>query len=233
MSCQRRGRPFGGSSPRRSNGPSTNSTRRSRSPSLPWRDRAAPDPNAWCSPAASTASASPSPPSHAPRPGGFGIQSAPGATTCLQARCVEKAGTRRHRVFAGTFHEDRDAVRTLDLLRIRQYLNRRDRNSENGRFAGTSKRLKGLEPSTFCMASRPTSNLLVDLLPANNAKRELCTGRGLSQISPGFAWVLSTNCPPRCRADRAPRSPGACRVAGSSSAASRESSDELCCLCWS
>jgi hypothetical protein len=29
------------------------------------------------------------------------------------------------------------------------------RKSENRRFAGTSKRLKGLEPSTFCMASRP------------------------------------------------------------------------------
>jgi hypothetical protein len=53
------------------------------------------------------------------------------------------------------FFEVRDPTRTLDLLRIRQYLNRRARKSENRRFAGTSKRLKGLEPSTFCMASRP------------------------------------------------------------------------------
>jgi hypothetical protein len=40
--------------------------------------------------------------------------------------------------FAGTFCEDRDAARTLDLLRIRQYLDRRARKSENRRFAGTS-----------------------------------------------------------------------------------------------
>ena len=71
---------------------------------------------------------------------------------------------------------------------------------------GTSSRL---EPRTLCMASRPTENVLVGLLPANRAKRELCTGRGLSHISPRFAGVLSTNCPPRCQADRAPTAPGA------------------------
>jgi hypothetical protein len=47
------------------------------------------------------------------------------------------------------------------------------------------------------MASRPTSYRWVGLLPANHAKRGLWAGRVLSQVSPGFPGVLSTNCPPR------------------------------------
>jgi hypothetical protein len=40
-------------------------------------------------------------------------------------------------------------------------------------------------------------------LPAKRSKPGLWTGRVLSQISSGFDGVLSTNCPPRHRADRA------------------------------
>jgi hypothetical protein len=79
----------------------------------------------------------------------------------------------------------------------------------NRRFAGTSKRLKGLEPSTFCMASRPRSNGWAELLPANRGKAAAHAGRVQSQISPRFAGVLSTNRPPRCEADRASGAVGA------------------------
>jgi hypothetical protein len=51
-------------------------------------------------------------------------------------------------------YEDRDAARTLDLLRIRQNLDRRARKSEIVDCTHF-KRLMGLEPTTFCMASRP------------------------------------------------------------------------------
>jgi hypothetical protein len=94
------------------------------------------------------------------RPGGSGNQSATSARNASgTALGAGKPRVRRHRLFAGTFYEDRDAARTLDLLRIRQYLDRRARKSENRRFAGTSKRLMGLEPTTFCMASRRSSQL--------------------------------------------------------------------------
>jgi hypothetical protein len=69
---------------------------------------------------------------------------------------------------------------------------------------GSSKRLKGLEPSTS-MASRPRLNRWIGFLPANRAKQGLWDRRVLSQISPGFDGILSTNCPPRHRADRGPR----------------------------
>jgi hypothetical protein len=79
---------------------------------------------------------------------------------------------RRERLSAQTFPE----------ASARDYLNRRARKSEKPRFAGTSKRLKGLEPSTFCM-------LVMSMV--------------VSQISSHYAGVLSTNCPPKRDADLA------------------------------
>jgi hypothetical protein len=76
---------------------------------------------------------------------------------------------------------------------------------------GSSKRLKGLEPSTS-MASRPRLNRWIGFLPANRAKQGLWDRRVLSQISPGFDGILSTNCPPRQRADRDPGL-ARCRIA--------------------
>jgi hypothetical protein len=67
----------------------------------------------------------------------------------------------------------------------------------NRRFAGTSKRLKGLEPSTFCMANRRRATRRAGLPAANSAKQPVQPRRVLSRISPRFAGVLSTNCPPR------------------------------------
>ena len=85
--------------------------------------------------------------------------------------------------------------------------------ARNAVTAGTSsKRLKGLEPSTFCMASRRTVTRRAGLPPANCAKRPVQPRRVVSRISPRFAGVLSTNCPPRTGADRASRAPGALRV---------------------
>jgi hypothetical protein len=67
----------------------------------------------------------------------------------------------------------------------------------------------GVGPKGFCMASSPTLNRWVGLLPANSAKRGFWTRRVLSHISPAVDGVLSTNCPSRRRADRSPRAPGA------------------------
>ena len=103
-----------------------------------------------------------------------------------------KRETRRYGVFAGTFCEDRYAARTLDLLRIlkqkpvQEYvdlqgfpsaagtldprpsasLSRPPRVWEKHRFAGLLKRLKGLEPSTFCMA-RDAMARFIRFPPAN------------------------------------------------------------------
>jgi len=74
--------------------------------------------------------------------------------TFLQRLAAVRFGTQSA---SGAFYDDRDAARTLDRLRIRQYLASTSLESENRGFAGASKRLKGLEPSTFCMASRPKS----------------------------------------------------------------------------
>ena len=68
----------------------------------------------------------------------------------------------------------------------------RDRDTDDP----PSKRRKGLEPSTFCMASRRRVTRRAGLRPANCAKRPVQPRRVPSRISPRFAGVLSTNCPP-------------------------------------
>jgi hypothetical protein len=65
-----------------------------------------------------------------------------------------------------------------------------------------SKRLMGLEPTTFCMAS--SSNLVAPscFFPANAAFRSPRQPSAVCRVSSRFDGVLSTNCQPR---DRAPR----------------------------
>jgi hypothetical protein len=56
-------------------------------------------------------------------------------------------------------------------------------DSIKGRSTGSSKRLMGLEPTTFCMASRPASRTSCQLSPANELF--LAAGRGQPGL-PGF-----------------------------------------------
>jgi hypothetical protein len=61
---------------------------------------------------------------------------------------------------------------------------------------GSSKRLMGLEPTTFCMASRPQLHGRSRFLPAN---RPLLRGGGTSffpRVSLRFDGIVSPNCPP-------------------------------------
>jgi hypothetical protein len=72
----------------------------------------------------------------------------------------------------------------------------------NGSGAGTSrKRLKGLEPSTFCMASSPNSASRVDFFPANKAFSGRVRRSTVCRVSSRFDGVLSTKRQPR---DQAP-----------------------------
>jgi hypothetical protein len=65
----------------------------------------------------------------------------------------------------------------------------------NGAHAGTSsKRLKGLEPSTFCIASSPTSRTRAAVSPADQAHRLSGLARVRCRISPRFAGILSLDC---------------------------------------
>jgi hypothetical protein len=57
----------------------------------------------------------------------------------------------------------------------------------------TTKRLMGLEPTTFCMASSPTSVVLHRFLPANRHLRRRGDALGIRRDSSRFAGVLSTN----------------------------------------
>jgi hypothetical protein len=92
---------------------------------------------------------------------------------------------------------DGPGVRTLDLLRAGQYLRDGAARAKKRRFAGLSKRLMGLEPTTFCMASSCRSAAADHVLPAN--RHLLLAGRGcvVVQIWPRFDGVLSTNRQPR------------------------------------
>jgi hypothetical protein len=80
---------------------------------------------------------------------------------CLPARETSSARTKRRLdaagtpLFAGALPRSADGDRTLDLLRPSQTA----RTTEQCRFAGLSKRLMGLEPTTFCVASRPCSSV--------------------------------------------------------------------------
>ena len=133
--------------------------------------------------------------------GGSGNQSATGTTKCLWATVAGACSRREERRFQGLFHSPATRLepRTFCVCASTTLPGPETRWA---RGAGTSKRLKGLEPSTFCMASRRRVTRRAGLPPANCAKRPVQPRQRMSRISPRFAGVLSTNCPPRTRADQ-------------------------------